>query len=103
MPTVYFLAPSLSFMVVYIWGRRNPHSILNLFGILQFNAPYLPWVLLGFGFLLGQSPTSDILGILVGHIYYFFEDVYPKYYPNRRILKTPHIMFVIINLFHQLL
>jgi Derlin-2/3 len=94
MTKTFFLAPSLSFMIVYIWGRRNPHSILNLFGVLQFNAPYLPWVLLGFGLLLDQSPISDILGILAGHIYYFFEDVYPRYYPNRKLLKTPEFVYV---------
>jgi hypothetical protein len=60
-------------------------------------APYLPWVLLGFSFLLGSfSPGVDLLGILVGHIYIFFQDVAPNM-PNsilkdRRLLDTPAII-----------
>ena len=93
-----FLGPCLSFMVLYLWGRRNPHSVLSLFGLLQFNAPFLPWVFLIFAYLLGQSISSDLMGILAGHIYYFFEDVYPKYYPERKILKTPSVVFDFIIL-----
>ncbi|CAI2161430.1 7633_t:CDS:2 [Funneliformis geosporum] len=41
-------------------------------------APFLPWVLLGFSLLLNNHfPMSDMMGIAVGHIYYFFEDVWP--------------------------
>ena len=95
---ILFLAPSLSFMIVYVWSRRNPHAVMALFGLFQFSAPYLPWVLLVIGLLLDQSPVYDILGIFVGHVYFFCEDVYPKFRPNRRVLKTPRIMYV--NLMH---
>eukprot|EP00027_Filamoeba_sp_ATCC50430_P010686 CAMPEP_0168562202 /NCGR_PEP_ID=MMETSP0413-20121227/11997_1 /TAXON_ID=136452 /ORGANISM="Filamoeba nolandi, Strain NC-AS-23-1" /LENGTH=183 /DNA_ID=CAMNT_0008593613 /DNA_START=128 /DNA_END=679 /DNA_ORIENTATION=- len=88
LPKVMFLAPSLSFMSVYVWARRNPNVQMNFLELLNFRAPYLPWVILGFGVLLGQSPVSDILGIIVGHIYYFLEDVYPQT-TGRRLLKTP--------------
>ncbi len=36
-------------------------------------APYLPWVLLGFSLLLGNSVSVDLLGMAVGHVYYFLE------------------------------
>lgn len=29
-----FLASSLAFSVVYIWGRRNPHVRLSVFGLI---------------------------------------------------------------------
>ena len=35
---------------------------MNFFGLMTFNAPYLPWVLLGFSLLLGNSISVDILG-----------------------------------------
>lgn len=37
---------------------------------------------------------SDMMGIAVGHIYYFFEDVWPseRISGGRRWLKTPRIM-----------
>ncbi len=43
----------------------------SLLALLTFNAPYLPWVLLGFSTLLGHDVSSDLLGIAVGHVYYF--------------------------------
>eukprot|EP01112_Ceratiomyxa_fruticulosa_P019314 TRINITY_DN6304_c0_g1_i1.p1 TRINITY_DN6304_c0_g1~~TRINITY_DN6304_c0_g1_i1.p1 ORF type:complete len:279 (+),score=42.24 TRINITY_DN6304_c0_g1_i1:110-838(+) len=87
---VMFLAPSLAFMVVYVWARRNPNVRMSFLGLFTFNAPYLPWVILGFGFMLGQTLIFDVLGIVVGHAYYYLEDVYPTI-SNRRLLKTPHI------------
>merc|ERR1711879_159225 len=73
-----FLAPSLAFMVVYVWSRRNPSVNMSFLGLFTFSAPYLPWVILGFGLLLGQSPMHDLLGIAAGHVYYYLEDVYPR-------------------------
>ena len=46
--------------------------LCSLLGLLAFSAPYLPWVLLGFSTLLGHDVSSDLLGIAVGHVYYFF-------------------------------
>jgi len=74
-----FLSTPLTFMLVYIWSRRNPQVRMSFLGILNFNAPYLPWVLLGFTILLNNIwPAGDILGLIIGHIYYFLEDIYPK-------------------------
>jgi len=75
---VPFMGSALTFMMVYIWGRRNEFIRMNLFGLFPFTAPYLPWVLLTFSFLLGGSTTVDLIGIAVGHIYYFLDDVYPE-------------------------
>ena len=49
---IMFLGPSLAFAVVYIWSRRNPHMRMSFLGLFTFNAPYLPWVLMGFGLML---------------------------------------------------
>lgn len=126
-----FLGGSLTFMMVYIWARRNPfgsqpkpaartlHQLeeleptrtrqttlsslslvslllsvrMNFLGLFTFSAPYLPWVLLSFSFLLGNNPMVDLLGILVGHSYYFLEDVYPRMLPSRRrLIATPRIV-----------
>lgn len=87
-----FLGPSLTFMVVYVWARRNPYVRLSLFGLFDFTAPYLPWVLLGFSMILGASPVKDLLGIAAGHVYYFFEDVYPRMTHGYRLLATPGVL-----------
>ncbi|EFA77668.1 derlin-2 [Heterostelium album PN500] len=85
---ILFLAPSLAFMIVYIWSRRNPNMHISFLGLFTFSAPYLPWVILGVSYLMDHSLAFDIMGIVVGHVYYYLEDVYPQI-SNRRILKTP--------------
>lgn len=49
-------------MLVYVWSRRNPYVRMNFFGLLNFQAPFLPWLLLGFSLLLGNSIVVDLLG-----------------------------------------
>eukprot|EP00951_Prasinocladus_malaysianus_P013907 scaffold105803_cov37-Prasinocladus_malaysianus.AAC.1 len=88
---IQFLGSSLTFMMVYVWGRRHQYVNLSLMGIFNFTAPYLPWVLLAFSVVLGSSPVVDLLGMVAGHVYYFLEDVYPRM-SNRRLLKTPSIL-----------
>ncbi|KAL1269738.1 hypothetical protein QQF64_032027 [Cirrhinus molitorella] len=84
-------------MLVYIWSRRNPYIRMNFFGLLNFQAPFLPWVLMGFSLLLGNSIVIDLLGIGVGHIYYFLEDVFPNQPGGRKLLATPGIFRVLFD------
>ena len=72
-----FFGASLTSHLVYLWSRRNPGVQIALFGLISFTAPYLPWVLLGFSALLGHDVKQDLLGIAVGHTFYFLEDVWP--------------------------
>jgi len=94
---VHFLGSALTFMMVYVWGRRNPDVKMSMLGFFQFNAPYLPWVMLTFSLVLGNSITMDIIGICVGHGYYFFEFVYPivadvRGWKHRRVFEPPAIL-----------
>ncbi|KAJ1474197.1 Der1-like family-domain-containing protein [Baffinella frigidus] len=79
--SVFFLGYSLTFMMVYVWARRKPPPNtfpMNFLGLFNFPAPWLPWVLLAFSALLGASPVVDLVGILVGHVYYYLEDIVPR-------------------------
>lgn len=87
-----FLGQAFTIMLVYIWARRNQHARMNFFGLMNFQAPYLPWVLLGFSLLLGNAVYVDLMGIAVGHIYYFCEDVFPNERGGYKILKTPEFL-----------
>lgn len=88
-----FLGNSLTFMLVYLWSRRNPFTRISFLGFFNFTAPYLPWVLLGFSMLLENDVKIDLLGILVGHLYYFSRFVYPEMTNNQiELFKTPHFM-----------
>lgn len=89
-----FLGQAFTIMLVYVWSRRNPFIRMNFFGLLNFLAPYLPWVLLGFSVILGNTIWVDLMGMAVGHIYYFLEDVFPKQRGGMRILKTPLFLYV---------
>ncbi|XP_051509393.1 derlin-2-like [Myxocyprinus asiaticus] len=88
---LFFLGQAFTIMLVYVWSRRNPYIHMNFFGLLNFQAPFLPWVLMGFSLLLGNSIVIDLLGIGVGHIYYFLEDVFPNQPGGRKLLATPGI------------
>ncbi|GIX77813.1 derlin-2 [Caerostris extrusa] len=57
-----FLGQAFTIMLVYVWSRRNPYVRMNFFGLLNFQAPYLPWVLLAFSLLLGNSVIVDLMG-----------------------------------------
>ena len=92
--SIHFLGHSLTFMMVYLWGRRNEYVRMSFLGLFPFTAPYLPWVLLSFSVLLGSSATVDLLGIAVGHVYYYMEDTYPEIarirgWTVRRPLRAP--------------
>ena len=94
---VHFLSNSLTFMMLYIWGRRNPYVQMTLFGLMTFTAPYLPWVILCFSALMGNNLMTDMIGIGVGHVYYYFEDVYPQVadirgWRDRRFLRAPVVL-----------
>jgi len=40
-------------------------------------------------FMHGSIPKDEILGVIVGHIYYFFADVWPGLYPGSRPMDPP--------------
>jgi len=92
-----FLGSALTFMMTYVWGRRNEDVRMSMFGVISFTAPYLPWVMLAFGFLVGNPVDMSIVGILVGHFYYFLEYVYPvvaeiRGWKRKRILEAPRLL-----------
>lgn len=85
-----FLGHPLSSTLVYIWSRRNPDTQLSFLGLLVFTAPYLPWVLMGFSLVMhGTIPKDEIMGVVVGHIYYFFNDVYPPLHNGSNPFEPP--------------
>jgi Derlin-2/3 len=94
---VHFLGSALTFMMVYVWGRRNEDVKMSFLGFFTFHAPYLPYVMLGFSVLLGNSVTIDLIGIVVGHFYYFLEYVYPvlaevRGWPAKRLMEPPVLL-----------
>lgn len=94
---VHFLGHAMTFMMLYVWGRRNEDVKMSIMGIFTFHAPYFPWVMLAFSVLLGNSVTTDLMGIVVGHTYYYLEYVYPvlsetRNWPLKRIMEPPALL-----------
>lgn len=85
-----FLGHPLSSTLVYIWSRRNPDTRLSFLGLLVFTAPYLPWVLMGFSLVLhGNVPKDELMGVVIGHVWYFFSDVYPPLHNGSKPFDAP--------------
>jgi hypothetical protein len=82
------LSSSLIMCVIYYWSRCNPEEIATFMFGLSFKSKYLPWVMVIFTTLLGGNPMLEILGIIVGHIYFLLTDLVPRDY-RINPLKTP--------------
>ncbi|OIR58890.1 MAG: Der1-like protein [Amphiamblys sp. WSBS2006] len=94
---IAFLADPLAFMLLYIWSRRSRGTTMSLFWILHFHAPLMPFILLGLSFLLREPfPMEKILGILVGHLYYFAKDVYEQKH-NTQLISTPKLLLTVFG------
>ncbi|TBU00198.1 Der1-like protein [Hamiltosporidium magnivora] len=93
---IHTLGPALSATITYIWTRRNPTTQVQLLGCVIFPAFYLPFIVPIFTFLTDRKINmEDLLGIFVGHFYYFFKFVFPKFGFN--VLKTPFFIQKIFN------
>ncbi|KAJ9628619.1 hypothetical protein H2203_002520 [Taxawa tesnikishii (nom. ined.)] len=85
-----FLGSTLSSTLVYIWSRKHPDMQLSLLGLFVFKAPWLPWIMIALSVVLhGQWPKDELCGMVVGHIYYFFNDIYPAAHNGSRPLDPP--------------
>jgi Derlin-2/3 len=97
---VLFYGSALTFMIVYLWSRRNRHMRMLVFGMIVVDAPYLPWTLLAISLVMGNPVLSDLLGIAVGHVYYYLADVYPaiaaaRNWSLKEVLVTPSILYTL--------
>ncbi|OMJ94185.1 hypothetical protein SteCoe_2667 [Stentor coeruleus] len=84
---IFFMA------LVYLNSRRNRHSRIAFMGLpVSIPAPYLPFIILAINF----NP-SLVFGLIFGHIYYYFEDVYPKL-PRSRNVRIFNVPMLIVRL-----
>ncbi|XP_057952592.1 derlin-1-like [Malania oleifera] len=83
-----FMGASLVFMIVYVWGREFPNALINIYGLVSLKGFYLPWAMLALDLLFGNPLKPDILGIVVGHLYYFLTVLHPLA-GGKYIFKTP--------------
>lgn len=84
-----FVASPLVFALVYVWSRHYPDQRVSLFGMVQLQSFYLPFAFLAMTVLQGGSPVVDLLGIAIGHAWFFGTELYPRANGGRRLLPTP--------------
>ncbi|KAJ3409742.1 Derlin 1 [Chytridiales sp. JEL 0842] len=77
--------------LLYIWAMHNKENEVTFFYGVRFKALYLPWVVVAFDFLTGAPfpPMGKLIGIAVGHLYYFLTSIYPEQNGGQKLLETP--------------
>ena len=88
---VYFLMDLLVVAITYIWCHLNKDVIVNFWFGSRFKAMYLPWVLAGME-LVFQGSIASLIGIFIGHFYYFLKFQYPQELGGQAFLETPNIL-----------
>lgn len=78
--------------VLYVWCQLNQDVIVNFWFGTKFKAMYLPWVLCGFNLVISGGGMMELIGILVGHLYFFLKFKYPQEYDGPELLQTPRFI-----------
>lgn len=91
-PVLQLLMDPMILSVLYIWCQLNKDVVVNFWFGTRFKAMYLPWVLLAFNLVLSSGSTYSLIGILVGHLYFFLKIKYPQELGGPNYLNTPAFM-----------
>lgn len=83
-----FHGQALVFMLLYLWSKNTPTTEVSFFGVIKFQALYLPFALLFIDVIQGANPFTGLTGIAAGHMYWFGTEVFPGLY-GRNLMVTP--------------
>lgn len=89
-PFMLFADDGLVFYLAYVWSRKNPNQSASFWGV-QISAPFVPWVMLAVSCFLGNSVFLALMGIAIGHLFYFVANVLPDVY-DVDLLHTPKFL-----------
>jgi len=78
--------------VIYVYCMLNQDQIVSFWFGTRFKARYLPWALFGVNFMLGGAGLFELVGIIVGHLYYFVMLKYPAE-QGVTLLQTPQFLY----------
>ena len=88
-----FLMDPMVLSILYVWCQLNKDTIVNFWFGTQFKAMYLPWVLFGFNMIIAGGGFMELIGILIGHLYFFLMFTYPQDFGGPSLLSTPQIFY----------
>lgn len=87
------LMDAMILSVLYVWCQCNKDQIVTFWFGTQFKAMYLPWILVAFNMIIRGGGLMELLGILVGHLYYFLKFKYPQDFGGQQFLNTPNFLY----------
>lgn len=90
---IFYIMDPFILSVMYVWCQLNRDTIVSFWFGTQFKAVYLPWVLVGFNLIVKGGGFTELLGIAVGHLYFFLMFKYPQDYSGAQLLNTPEILY----------
>nr|CAD7394119.1 unnamed protein product [Timema cristinae] len=90
---IMLLMDPMVLSVLYVWCQLNKDMIVNFWFGTQFKAMYLPWVLLAFNLVISGGGMMELVGIMVGHLYFFLMFKYPQELGGPVLLTTPSILY----------
>lgn len=93
---LFFLMDPLVLSVLYIWCQINRDMIVQFWFGMQFKAMYLPWVLAIFNMVVGGGGLMELIGIFVGHLYFFLMFKYPQDFGGSRFISTPAFLYKLL-------
>jgi Derlin-2/3 len=77
-----FLGHNFGTFLVYIWSRVFEGTDVNFMDLVTLKSEMLPWFFCAQTFLLEREvPIADLIGIAVGHVYYYLK--------QKDIIKVP--------------
>ena len=94
-----FFFRHLTHFIVYIWTKKCPDQLVNLFGV-NVRAAYLPlcYMIIGMALNNGEALPLDIIhGCFVGHLYYYLSVVVPQVLHGRVVIATPVALVDLCN------
>ena len=74
--TNFTLAHQLLYALVYIDSKREPQKNVMIYFFVVKNC-YVPYAFLLFSLISGGSIIENVIGIVAGHIYFFFKEIAP--------------------------
>lgn len=83
---------SFVYSIIYLWSRHTPNIQMSFMFGFQFLSGYLPWVLIGFSYLMGGNPMFPIVGVVAAHIYHYFDKELPAA-TGKTYIRTPQFMY----------
>ncbi|XP_017772006.1 PREDICTED: derlin-1 [Nicrophorus vespilloides] len=89
---VQLLMDPMVLSVLYIWCQLNKDVTVNFWFGTQFKAIYLPWVLLAFNMIINGGGLVELMGIIIGHLYFFMKFKFPQELGGPVLLETPSII-----------